>query len=156
MIFDDLPEDDARELLLRCLSAPEWADRVLALRPYGTAEALLGAADRAADELSAEDLDEALAAHPRIGERASAGHNAEASAREQSGVDAATAERLVEGNRAYEERFGHVFLIRAAGRSGEEILAELDRRLRNSHSVERMETVDNLRQIAVLRLESEV
>ena len=32
---------------------------------------------------------------------------------------------LVDGNRAYEERFGHVFLIRAAGRTPEEMLAEL-------------------------------
>jgi 2-oxo-4-hydroxy-4-carboxy-5-ureidoimidazoline decarboxylase len=156
MRFDDLPEDDARALLLRCLSAPGWADRVLAGRPFGTTDDLLAAANQAARELSADDMEAALAGHPRIGERATAGHNDDASAREQSGVDARDAERLVEGNRAYEDRFGHVFLIRAAGRTSPEILAELERRLGNSPDDERAETLDNLREIALLRLEGEV
>jgi 2-oxo-4-hydroxy-4-carboxy-5-ureidoimidazoline decarboxylase len=160
MRFDDLSEDDARALLLRCMSAPDWAEQVLSLRPYGTVTDLLGAADRAAHDLSADDLDEALSGHPRIGERPAAGHNAEASAREQAGVASTSSadveSRLAEGYRAYEKRFGHVFLIRAAGRSAHEILTELERRLRNSHAIERDETVDNLRQIALLRLENEV
>ena len=63
-------------------------------------------------------------------------------------------DRLVAGNAAYEERFGRVFLIRAAGRDAEAILAELDRRLGNDDATERAETVDNLRQIALLRLEA--
>ena len=77
--------------------------------------------------------------------------------REQAGVDPAagdTAARLAAGNAAYEERFGRVFLIRAAGRDAEAILAELDRRLGNDDATERAETVDNLRQIALLRLEA--
>ena len=65
-----------------------------------------------------------------------------------------TAARLAAGNAAYEERFDRVFLIRAAGRDAEEILAELDRRLQNDDATERAETVDNLRQIALLRLEA--
>jgi 2-oxo-4-hydroxy-4-carboxy-5-ureidoimidazoline decarboxylase len=163
--FDELPDDGARELLLGCLSAPGWADRVLAGRPYPSKQALLTSAEQAARELSDDDLEAALAGHPRIGERAGTGHNAEASAREQSGVvspgstdegGGTISERLVEGNRAYEDRFGHVFLIRAAGRSGEEILAELQRRLENSPEAEGVETLDNLRQIALLRLEQEV
>jgi 2-oxo-4-hydroxy-4-carboxy-5-ureidoimidazoline decarboxylase len=156
MRFDDLPEDDARRLLMGCLSAPEWATRVVAGRPFGTPEQLLAAADRAARELSEDDVDAALAGHPRIGERASAAHNAAASAEEQSGVDPEDRARLEEANRVYEDRFGHVFLIRAAGRSGAEILAELERRLRNPPEVEREEMLDNLREIALLRLESEV
>jgi 2-oxo-4-hydroxy-4-carboxy-5-ureidoimidazoline decarboxylase len=156
MRFDDLPEDEARGLLLRCLSAPGWAERVLAGRPYVSGDRLLAAADAAARDLSPDDLEAALAGHPRIGERASAAHNAAASAREQSGVETADRDRLLEANRAYEERFGHVFLIRAAGRSGAEILAELERRLGNPPEAEQAETVDNLRQIALLRLEAEV
>jgi 2-oxo-4-hydroxy-4-carboxy-5-ureidoimidazoline decarboxylase len=160
MRFDQLPVDDARALLLRCLSAPEWAERVLAERPFGSRERLVDAADRAARELSADDVEAALAGHPRIGERPAAGHraahNAAASEREQSGVEAGDHDRLLAGNRTYEERFGHVFLIRAAGRTGPEILAELERRLGNSPEAERDETADNLRQIAMLRLENEV
>jgi 2-oxo-4-hydroxy-4-carboxy-5-ureidoimidazoline decarboxylase len=158
MRFDELTEEDARALLLRCLAAPDWAEEVLAGRPYRSGEELLEAADQAARDLSDDDIEAALAGHPRIGERAASGHNAAASAREQAGVvsTSSTTQKLVEANQAYEERFGHVFLIRAAGRSGDEILAELERRLGNTPEAERGETADNLRQIAILRLENEV
>src|SRR5690349_2817862 len=150
MRFDELPEEDARALLLRCMAAPDWVEEVLGGRPYRSVDELLEVADQAARDLSEDDLEAALAGHPRIGERAAAGHNAAASAREQAGVvsTSATTQKLVEGNQAYEERFGHVFLIRAAGRSGDEILAELERRLGNSPEAEDAETLDNLRQIA--------
>jgi 2-oxo-4-hydroxy-4-carboxy-5-ureidoimidazoline decarboxylase len=159
LAFDTLPEEQARELLRACLDVPRWTDEVLAGRPYDERAALLAAADLAARRLTPEEVDLALAGHPRIGERAGAGHNVEASTREQAGVDPArgnTAARLLAGNTAYEERFGRVFLIRAAGRSAEEILAELDRRLGNDDDAERAEVADNLRQIALLRLEQAV
>ena len=143
-----------RELLLGCLSVPRWADDVLAGQPYADRKALLARADEAARTLSDAELDQALSTHPRIGERGGA-----QSQREQAGVDAATGEttaRLAAGNAAYEERFGRVFLIRAAGRDAEDILAELDRRLGNDDDDERAETVDNLRQIALLRLEGAI
>ena len=141
-----------REQLVACLSVPRWADDVLAGQPYADRSALLARADEAARALSDEELEQALSGHPRIGERGGA-----QSQREQSGVDPAagdTAARLAAGNAAYEQRFGRVFLIRAAGRDAEQILAELDRRLGNDDATERAETVDNLRQIALLRLEA--
>jgi urate oxidase len=144
--------ETTRETLLGCLSVPRWADDVLAGQPYAGRAALLAAADAAARVLSDEELDQALAGHPRIGER-----GGEQSRQEQSGVDPSqgdTAARLAAGNAAYEQRFGRVFLIRAAGRDAEEILGELDRRLRNDDATERAETVDNLRQIALMRLEA--
>jgi 2-oxo-4-hydroxy-4-carboxy-5-ureidoimidazoline decarboxylase len=140
-----------REVLLGCLAVPRWADEVLAGQPYDDRAALLAAADRAARELTDEELDQALSGHPRIGER-----GGEQSQREQAGVDPTqsdTAARLAVGNAAYEQRFGRVFLIRAAGRSAEGILIELDRRLHNDDETERAETVDNLREIGLLRLE---
>jgi 2-oxo-4-hydroxy-4-carboxy-5-ureidoimidazoline decarboxylase len=72
---------------------------------------------------------------------------------EQAGVDPADAGRLREANLAYEQRFGRVFLVRAAGRTSAEILAELERRLGNDDATEREETVAALRDIALLRLE---
>ena len=105
-----------------------------------------------------DEVAQDLAGHPRIGERASdPQHHAELSAREQAGVDPADAEvraALAAGNAAYEERFDRVFLIRAAGRSAHQILAELRRRLDNGDETERAETVDQLREIALLRLEA--
>lgn len=156
MRFDELPEDEARALLATCLDVPRWADEVLAGRPYGSPDALLARASASAATLDDGEREAALARHPRIGERAGAGHDAAHSAREQSGVDRSDAEvlqRLADGNRAYEERFDRVFLIRAAGRDSREILAELERRLGNDDATERAETVDQLGQIALLRLE---
>jgi 2-oxo-4-hydroxy-4-carboxy-5-ureidoimidazoline decarboxylase len=141
-----------RDQLLSCLAVPRWADDVLAGEPYADRTAAVARADEAARALTDEELDQALSVHPRIGERGGA-----QSQREQAGVDPAsgdTAARLAAGNAAYEERFGRVFLIRAAGRDAEAILAELDRRLGNDDATERAETVDNLRQIALLRLEA--
>jgi 2-oxo-4-hydroxy-4-carboxy-5-ureidoimidazoline decarboxylase len=141
-----------RDQLLSCLSVPRWADDVLAGEPYADRVAAVARADEAARTLTDEELDQALSAHPRIGERGD-----RQSEREQAGVDPEagdTAARLAAGNAAYEERFGRVFLIRAAGRDAEAILAELDRRLGNDDTTERAETVDNLRQIALLRLEA--
>jgi 2-oxo-4-hydroxy-4-carboxy-5-ureidoimidazoline decarboxylase len=145
-----------RAALLGCLSVPRWAEDVLAGGPYADAVALLARADSAGRSLTDEELEQALSAHPRIGERGGV-QMSDQSQHEQAGVDASagdTAARLAAGNAAYEERFGRVFLVRAAGRDAEEILAELDRRLGNDDDTERAETVDNLRQIALLRLEA--
>ena len=155
--FDDLTEPEARAVLAECLDVDRFVEQVLAGRPYGDADRVREAASAAASSLDDPELERALARHPRIGERAQADrHDAAHSAREQSGVDrddADLAARLLAGNRAYEERFDRVFLIRAAGRSGPQILAELERRLGNDDAAERAETVDQLRQIALLRLE---
>ena len=156
--FNALPEAEASIQLATCLDVPRWVDTVLAGRPYADLDALLAVASIAA-ELDDEELEAALARHPRIGEKAGAGHDAAFSAKEQSGVDrsdAEVAERLVAGNRAYEERFDRVFLIRAAGRDSSEILSELERRLGNDDVTEREETLTQLRQIALLRLEQVV
>ncbi len=123
--FNAMPAAELRARLEGCLDVPRWVDTVVAGRPYADLDALLAVAGAAA-ELDDDELAAALARHPRIGERAGAGHDAALSAREQSGVDrsdAGVAERLAAGNRAYEERFDRVFLIRAAGRDAPEILA---------------------------------
>jgi 2-oxo-4-hydroxy-4-carboxy-5-ureidoimidazoline decarboxylase len=156
--FNALPGEEARARLTRCLDVPRWVDTVLEGRPYADRDALLAVAGNAA-ELTDDELEAALAQHPRIGERAGAGHDAAFSSREQAGVDRDDADvtaRLAEGNRAYEARFDRVFLIRAAGRDSHEILSELERRLGNDDAAERAETAEQLRQIALLRLQEVV
>lgn len=144
-----------RELLVTCLDVPRWADEVLAGEPCASREAMETAMTEIAAGISDEELDQALARHPRIGERADATkHDASHSTREQAGVDRADADvvsRLANGNRAYEEHFGRVFIIRAAGRDAPEILDHLTRRLDNSDDAERAETINQLTQIALLR-----
>ena len=152
--FNALPAAEATRQLLTCLAVPRWAQEVADGRPYADMAALTAAAEAAAAELSDGELTAALARHPRIGERAASGHDAAFSAREQVGVDPGDeiGARIAAGNVEYEQRYGRVFLIRAAGRSAPEILAELSRRLGNDQPVERAETVSQLREIAVRRL----
>ena len=153
--FNALPEAEVTRRLLTCLNVPRWAAEVAGGRRYADFAALAAQAEASAAQLSDDELSAALDGHPRIGERAGAGHEAEFSAREQAQVDhndAAVMAALAEENREYEQRFDRVFLIRAARRSSSEILAELRRRLGNDDETERAETVAALREIALLRL----
>jgi 2-oxo-4-hydroxy-4-carboxy-5-ureidoimidazoline decarboxylase len=155
--FNGLAAEAAERELAACNAAPRFAREVATARPYPTAAALADTAATVAAGLAWDEVTTALAAHPRIGER-TAGGSAEAasSRREQSGLTAAgdaVKQALAEGNRAYERRFGHVFLIRAAGRGPEEILAELTRRLGNDPAAERAETTAQLAEITRLRVE---
>jgi allantoicase len=155
--LNSLPPAQARQVLPTCCTSRAWVERMAAGRPYPDVDALLKASDRAVRELDRDGLVEALAAHPRIGQRA-AGSSTEAvwSRQEQASVGDAAAEvraALREGNRAYEERFGHVFLICASGRSAEEMLAALRERLGNDPATEWGVVAEELRQITRLRLE---
>jgi 2-oxo-4-hydroxy-4-carboxy-5-ureidoimidazoline decarboxylase len=139
---------------------PAWVDAVVAGRPYSSVDALAEHAATLAAGWTSEDLDAALAHHPRIGQRPSgAGAGSAASRREQAAMTDAAADvtaAIGAGNTAYEERFGRVFLIRAAGRSPQEILAELERRRRNDDETESGEALGQLAEIAMLRLRGSV
>jgi 2-oxo-4-hydroxy-4-carboxy-5-ureidoimidazoline decarboxylase len=154
--FNDEPADRAVQLLRACNAAPRFAAVLLAGRPYPDVDTLVTRAEAVARALPWDEVCVALSAHPRIGDRPEgASPEAETSRHEQSsmqGADTGTRGALVEGNRRYEDRFGHVFLIRAAGRSPEEMLAELRRRLDNDEVTERTETTEQLAQITGLRV----
>lgn len=153
--FNTIAAEELRPALLSCCDVPGWVEAILAARPYGDVDALARTADEAARQFDRADVDRALARHPRIGERAG-GQSAESrwSRQEQSGVDRdeSTEAALVEGNRAYEERFGRVFLICATGLSTEQILESLRNRLGNDDATEAAVVADELRKIALLRL----
>ncbi|WP_018774172.1 2-oxo-4-hydroxy-4-carboxy-5-ureidoimidazoline decarboxylase [Arthrobacter sp. 131MFCol6.1] len=155
--FNAAGRPEAAAALRPCLDIGRWIEELVDSRPFGSTGGLLDAARRAAEPFTAAEVEAALAHHPRIGERA-AGNSTEArlSQSEQAtlGVpDPAVAAALAEGNRSYEERFGQVFLIRAAGRSREEILAALNTRLAHTPEEELAVIGQQLREIAVLRLE---
>jgi 2-oxo-4-hydroxy-4-carboxy-5-ureidoimidazoline decarboxylase len=154
--FNDEPADRAVQALRACNAAPRFAAEVAAGRPYRDVETLVSRAEEVARGLPWDDVAIALAAHPRIGDRVEGSTaEAESSRREQSSMgdaDAATRDALADGNRRYEELFDHVFLIRASGRSPEEMLAELERRLGNDQDAERAEVTEQLAQITALRV----
>jgi 2-oxo-4-hydroxy-4-carboxy-5-ureidoimidazoline decarboxylase len=150
-------DTEVAEQLSACNASPRWIAQVLAGRPYLDVETLLDTAERAARALPWSEVRRALDAHPRIGDRP-AGESVEAqwSRREQSAVataDARTRDALQVANAAYDERFGHVFLVRAAGRTSEDMLAEVHRRLGNDDATERTEVTGQLAEITRLRLQ---
>ena len=154
--FDAAPVPDAAAELYACCASKRWIAAVLAGRPYRGLAPLAVTSDRAIKQLAWPDVEEALAAHPRIGERVTGeGREATWSRQEQSGsrlADVDTDTALREGNVAYEQRFGHVFLICATGLSAGEMLDALRSRLTNPIEVERDVVRAELAKIVRLRL----
>ena len=154
--FNRLDREQAITAVTPALDITRWVEAVVDARPYTSLDDLLEQGRQAAEPFTATEVEAALAHHPRIGERPKAQTTEAAMSRsEQSGVDPAdqaVAEALAQGNRDYEEKFGRVFLIRAAGRSAQEILASLNERL--AHTPEEEDTIvaGQLREIALLRL----
>lgn len=151
-----LTESELREGLTTCLAVPRWVDEIMAGSPYPSMLELLDAAAAAANPLTVAEVDQALASHPPIGERPTGDGAASSFSRDEQSAsasgDAALAAALAAGNRAYEERFGRVFLIRAAGRDRRQILAELHRRLELDPAREMATVASELRDIALLRI----
>jgi OHCU decarboxylase len=153
--FNAAPADQLRPALAACCDVPRWVDHILTKRPYGDVATLTAVADQSLRELDDSEVDRALQAHPRIGDRArGASTEAAWSRSEQSGVgdDAGVRQELAEGNRQYEERFGRVFLICATGLSAADMLAGLRVRLTHDDETEADVVHEELRKIALLRL----
>lgn len=153
-----LPDADARRELLACCGSREWARRVAGARPFAHRDALLRQADEAWWGVGEAEWMEAFRAHPRIGERAAGGTERERawSAGEQAGARTAadaTRAALAEGNRAYDERFGFLFIVCATGKTADEMLAILRRRLGNDPAAEVRVAAEEQRKITRIRLE---
>lgn len=154
--FNAAPRDAAIAAIKPCLDIPRWIEAIVAARPYADIDALLQCAHSAAEPFTQIEIDGALAHHPRIGERAQgSGAEAKFSSAEQASLGKSSndiEDALRQGNLDYENRFGRVFLIRAAGRNRDEILAELRRRMSNDTATELREIAAQLREIALGRL----
>ena len=150
------PVDPTDDELRACCAADAWLSRMSLARPFASAKTALDLSDEIVRGLDDAALDQALAAHARIGERRLGSTTEDRWSRsEQAGalaVDTDVQQRLADGNRRYEDRFGHVFLIRAAGRSAEEMLAALEERLGHDDATERDVVRRELAEIVRLRL----
>ena len=158
--LDALPPERAAELLRACCGSSAWVAGMVARRPFGTVPNVLAAADDVWRSLDRDDWHEAFAHHPRIGERRGAlaqdARGAAWSAREQSRVSAAADHvraELAAVNRAYEERFGHIYIVCATGKSAEELLALARTRLENDPQTELRVAAEEQHKITRLRLE---
>ncbi len=150
--FNALEESAALAELHEACASTAWARHLLVARPYATLEDLYAASDAAMAELTADDLAEAMAGHPPIG-RPKPGDPT--SSREQAGMAGASEElkaEMLELNLAYQDKFGHVFLICATGRTGEQMRDAVKERIGNSPEQEREIVRTELGKINRIRL----
>ncbi|WP_432070228.1 2-oxo-4-hydroxy-4-carboxy-5-ureidoimidazoline decarboxylase [Streptomyces sp. AA1529] len=150
--FNSAADAEARAALHEMCAARSWGSALLARRPYDTVEALCIASDEATEALTGDGLAEAMAGHPPIG-RPKPGDPT--SSREQRGMAGASGElkaEMLELNLAYQEKFGHVFLICATGRSAEEMRDAVRHRIDNTPQQEREIVRRELAKINRLRL----
>ena len=158
--LNSLDNNQLREMLLKCSGSPVWCEQMTRLRPFSDAEDLIEKSRRAWDKLSTDDWLDAFRSHPKIGDihslRNRFASTATWAAGEQSGVYSASEEmlqRLAEGNGRYEQRFGHIFILFAPGKTAEEMLSILDVRLGNSPEVELSICREEHKKITQLRIE---
>jgi 2-oxo-4-hydroxy-4-carboxy-5-ureidoimidazoline decarboxylase len=157
--LDAAAEAGARALLQQCCGSRAWVERMTARRPFGSREAMLQAARDEWFALTADDWLEAFSHHPKIGDRESMSRRfaatAHLAAREQSGVDHATAAvlaALADGNDRYERKFGFIFIVCATGKTAGEMLRLLESRLPHGHDVELRIAAEEQAKITELRL----
>lgn len=157
--WNEAGETEARNAMLACCGAKRWADAMVALRPIASVLALSEDADRVWGTMQEADWLEAFACHPRIGERKVSAHAGAQSAAwsqaEQAQTNLASENVLAEiaaENQKYEEQFGFTYIVCATGKSAEEMLAILKRRLGSTRDAELREAAEQQRQIMQIRL----
>jgi 2-oxo-4-hydroxy-4-carboxy-5-ureidoimidazoline decarboxylase len=147
----------AKEQILPCNGSHAWAEQMAAQRPFATPFDLTCTADivwRALDETAWQ---QAFDSHPRIGEqhaKAATDKSLAWSTAEQAAANPDDAVKivLVEANRAYEQKFGRIFIVCATGKSAAEMLAILNKRMSNDPATELREAAEQQRQITQIRL----
>ena len=158
--FNALSRQAARSALLACCGAKKWARQMANEMPFESMPQLLEAADRIWAGVQREDWLEAFRHHPRIGEKKAetmqSSRARQWSEHEQAAASKAPSEALAKvakANRAYEARFGYIFIVCAGGKTSEEILAILEKRLSNNPATELRVAAEEQRRITRLRLE---
>ena len=157
--LNTLPAEDAAKELLQCCGSKRWAQEMANGRPYENLQTMITTADETWWSLQPDDWLEAFRSHPKIGEKKAAesvsSQSREWSGQEQAGVTTASPEAidsLATLNRAYEQKFGFIFIICATGKSSEEMLSALSERLSNDLSAELQIAATEQSKITELRL----
>ena len=158
--FDNFEIEKKKELLKQCCNSAVWVDKMLTVFPVEDLVDLMEDAEEKWYECTEEDWKEAFSHHPKIGDVDSLKKKFTSTARwaaeEQAGVSDASEKilhQLAEGNKAYEEKFGHIFIVNASGNSAEEMLANLQSRLPNDPKTEIEIAAEEQNMITKIRLE---
>jgi 2-oxo-4-hydroxy-4-carboxy-5-ureidoimidazoline decarboxylase len=156
-VWNAATPEQATQQILPCNGSRAWAEQLTDLRPFDSAFALTCSADIIWRALPESDWQQAFDSHPRIGE-----HHAKAATTESlkwSAGEQATANpdetakaELAAGNRAYEQKFGRIFIVCATGKSTAEMLTILNQRMANDPATELREAAEQQRQITQIRL----
>lgn len=149
----------AEEEFLKCCSSKKWAARMIEERPFADLDELSEKADRVWWSLEPEDWLEAFRSHPKIGEKKAAQPTSRLadkwSEQEQAGIQDSeqnTLDELAKLNRAYEEKFGYIFIVCASGKRSDEMLAILRSRFENDPHEETRIAAAEQAKITQLRL----
>ncbi len=158
--LNSLNEQAARQALENCCAAPAWVAQMIAQQPFANDAQVFALATTIWWSLPREQWLAAFAAHPKIGDIDSLQkryrRTASWAAGEQASVSQATQQtlrELADYNREYEERFGYIFIVCATGKSVEEMLTLLKRRLPNEPDHEIAIAAAEQLKITLLRLE---
>lgn len=155
--WNRLEQEDAMRTILPCNGSSVWAARLAHNRPFASADDLFTMSDKIWKSLSEIDWQQAFDSHPRIGEhkaKAATEQSLKWSSGEQSAAQLTedTQTKLAAANRVYEETFGRIFIVCASGKSAEEMLEILRKRLANDADTELHEAAEQQRQITQIRL----
>lgn len=157
--LNSLSPSEAKKELLKCCGSKNWAQRMVAERPFRSLNQLIESSNRIWWSFEPAQWLEAFYSHPKIGEITAAAAIAAESQKwsedEQSGAREATAETraaLAELNSAYEKKFGYIFIVCASGKSSEELLANLRERLQHDEDDELRIAAAEQAKITALRL----
>jgi 2-oxo-4-hydroxy-4-carboxy-5-ureidoimidazoline decarboxylase len=158
--LNQLSSSQLKEELFRCCGSSSWVEKMASLFPFTTKEQLLQKADEVWNGLTQKDWLEAFQHHPKIGDVNSLKEKFASTAKWASGEQASvhqasqeTNEKLAEGNRQYEARFGYIFIVCATGKSAEEMLEILLSRLSNEPGTEINIAAAEQAKITLIRLE---
>ncbi|MXZ80874.1 MAG: 2-oxo-4-hydroxy-4-carboxy-5-ureidoimidazoline decarboxylase [Gammaproteobacteria bacterium] len=133
----------AARVFEHCCAASRWVRAMVENRPYASFQSLDQQAENVWMSMRHDDLMEAFAGHPKIGNLSSLKDKFRdtliTASREQAGAESASEpvlRQLSEYNSAYESKFGFIFIVFASGKSAGEMLDILKSRIHNDFDAE--------------------
>lgn len=158
--FNALDSEQAKQQLLGCCTAQNWASQLQQARPFKNVKELLKTAQDIWQTMNENELLEAFDGHPKIGDVNSLKEKYRqtmgSASHEQSGANNADEQILIELkelNEEYEKRFGFIFIVFATGKSAQQMLDILKFRISNTRQQELENAAAAQASILNLRLE---
>ncbi|MBB5345423.1 2-oxo-4-hydroxy-4-carboxy-5-ureidoimidazoline decarboxylase [Tunturibacter empetritectus] len=157
--WNSLDHATAAREALPCCGSHAWAATLASARPIADEPSLIKTSAAIWLNLPEQAWQEAFDSHPRIGQKHAQTHATEESLRwsaqeQRAALSEEHAAKLAldAANRLYEQRFGRIFIVCAAGKTPTEILTILQARMQNDAPTELREAAEQQRQITQLRL----